>query len=316
MALVGCGADRARAPGPSIDAGTLKPAAPVSGAAIGGIQSLDLDANHVYVAARGDNTILALSKEGGATRVLAKVDPSDGTVDDVHVAGGAVTWLVRRPPGGQARRAAADADAGPSSLAFPVPPELVALAHRRVFYAFGAPGPDDVATRSALLRCETICQAIVDPKSLPDGPRPSTMAVTDTAIVWLEKKTLLHFTLPNGPLLKLLEFPAEGIARDVVADDVRAYWVENDSKIRSQEFATPRVGTRDVVGEQRRIGRLALDAGNVFWTDTGSGVVASTPKTGGDIRLLATEQPSPFALAIDESGVYWSTSEGVAVARR
>jgi hypothetical protein len=55
---------------------------------------------------------------------------------------------------------------------------------------------------------------------------------------------------------------------------------------------------------------LALDAGNVYWvnsgTDYGTGSVMKTSLTGGTPVTLASGEPSPWDVQVDGTHVYWS----------
>jgi hypothetical protein len=51
--------------------------------------------------------------------------------------------------------------------------------------------------------------------------------------------------------------------------------------------------------------RLALDAGQLYWTERDSGRVASMSIAGEDPVELATAELSPSQIAVDAAGVYW-----------
>ena len=53
---------------------------------------------------------------------------------------------------------------------------------------------------------------------------------------------------------------------------------------------------------------LALDAGNVYWTNSGIGTVNKIAKTGSTSTVLALTQSSPMAIAVDATNVYWANN--------
>jgi hypothetical protein len=52
--------------------------------------------------------------------------------------------------------------------------------------------------------------------------------------------------------------------------------------------------------------QVAVDAINVYWTDTGSGTIMSVPLAGGLPITLASGQHAPRGIAVDASNVYWA----------
>lgn len=52
---------------------------------------------------------------------------------------------------------------------------------------------------------------------------------------------------------------------------------------------------------------IAVDAGNVYWTDSQSQSVKMVPLTGGTPTTLATQQVAPLVMAVDDTSLYWTT---------
>ena len=59
---------------------------------------------------------------------------------------------------------------------------------------------------------------------------------------------------------------------------------------------------------------VAVDATNLYWTNSGSptdaawpdGTVMKMPLAGGEAVALASNQPGPFNLVVDATNVYWT----------
>jgi len=51
---------------------------------------------------------------------------------------------------------------------------------------------------------------------------------------------------------------------------------------------------------------VAVDQGRVYWTDFDRSRVLSVAKTGGKVATLASQQPGAFAIAVDDSHVYFT----------
>jgi hypothetical protein len=60
---------------------------------------------------------------------------------------------------------------------------------------------------------------------------------------------------------------------------------------------------------------LALDATNVFFADSGKGMIGRVAKTGGATQMLASGEPNVQGFAVDDTHVYWSSSVGNAIKR-
>ena len=53
---------------------------------------------------------------------------------------------------------------------------------------------------------------------------------------------------------------------------------------------------------------LALDAGNVYWTNNGFGTVNKVSKTGGGAAVLVATQSKPLGIAVDATNIYWANN--------
>ena len=70
-------------------------------------------------------------------------------------------------------------------------------------------------------------------------------------------------------------------------------------------------GSVSVLATTGRVGALALDADDVYWTETGaSGAIKAVAKTGGAPRVVVPVA-DPTALAVDATNVYWGSFAGI-----
>jgi hypothetical protein len=90
-------------------------------------------------------------------------------------------------------------------------------------------------------------------------------------------------------------------------DPVRpAFWAQT-----SNVFAAPVAGGSAVpIALATEPFGLAVDAANVYWTDTAIGQVMKMPKSGGTPVVLSTGGFSPLRITVDAANVYFSSSDG------
>jgi hypothetical protein len=60
---------------------------------------------------------------------------------------------------------------------------------------------------------------------------------------------------------------------------------------------------------------LALDATNLFFADSGKGMIGRVAKTGGATQMLVSGEANVQGLAVDDTHVYWSSFVGNAIKR-
>jgi hypothetical protein len=70
-------------------------------------------------------------------------------------------------------------------------------------------------------------------------------------------------------------------------------------------------GTTGSVSASTIFGGIATDSTNIYWGESGNGsapggVIKAIPLEGGDVTVLASCGCEPQAIAVDETGVYWT----------
>ncbi|HEX8793148.1 MAG TPA: hypothetical protein VF765_19525 [Polyangiaceae bacterium] len=87
-------------------------------------------------------------------------------------------------------------------------------------------------------------------------------------------------------------------------DANNAYWTNGDGSIRSVPLAGGTTATL-ATGLTQPMG-IAVDTQNVYAASQDGRVVSTPLSGGGTLTVLAQSQPTPYALAIDATNVYWS----------
>src|SRR5262245_61591142 len=70
-----------------------------------------------------------------------------------------------------------------------------------------------------------------------------------------------------------------------------------------------------IANAQEQPAGLACARDQLYWTNYGDGTIASAPKRGGCMRVLARNQLGPFAIAVDDAHVWWTNLDEGSVRR-
>lgn len=91
----------------------------------------------------------------------------------------------------------------------------------------------------------------------------------------------------------------------VVADETAVYWITEHNTVARLDRDKP-VGIPTILAtDQPSPTAIALTATHVLWTNAGDGTVRRVAKTGGTPETIASQQDDPVAIAADEAGIYW-----------
>ena len=99
-------------------------------------------------------------------------------------------------------------------------------------------------------------------------------------------------------------------AYPIAVDGVSAYWADSVGSVLKCAVggctSPTSLATSSLL--QGAAYGLAIDAGNVYWTNSGVGTVSMVSKTGTGATVLALGQNSPMGVAVDATSVYWANS--------
>jgi hypothetical protein len=96
-------------------------------------------------------------------------------------------------------------------------------------------------------------------------------------------------------------------ATAVVADGSAVYWGTSGRGV----LSVPVGGGSATTIATGSPWRFALDASNVYWTDTGNNGVMQAPRAGGSATTLAAGQGAPWGIAVDTKAVYWAAGGSI-----
>jgi hypothetical protein len=97
----------------------------------------------------------------------------------------------------------------------------------------------------------------------------------------------------------------------IAVDDENVYWITNHRLLRHAKVYSPASTGVVLAAQIVEPGGLTVRDGHVYFTDTNAGTVMSVRSDGCDGAVaIATGQSAPTAIAVDDSGVYWTNYGG------
>jgi hypothetical protein len=138
-----------------------------------------------------------------------------------------------------------------------------------------------------------------------DGGTPRAIAGTDDRVVVVVGDEIVSYdlTLALRTSLGVYQMPLH-----VAVNGTATYWTEGSTSTIWSSPALLPAPSMFTNGEPGCDGIVAQGQG-VYWTKLGSGQVRGQTSPAGASTIAATEV-SPWALAADDSGVYWLTANG------
>ena len=124
----------------------------------------------------------------------------------------------------------------------------------------------------------------------------------------------MQLELGNPPATNL----ASGLVspRSLAVDTTHVYFATNTWAVDEAIRRVPRTGGPvELLDDTGGAYAIAIDATHVYAADGAGGTIFRIPKTGGTPEVLATGQPYPFDIVVDNDAVYWSSETDASVAK-
>jgi hypothetical protein len=157
-----------------------------------------------------------------------------------------------------------------------------------------------------------------DPRVLAPQQFASSVAADDRSIYWPQ-------LLPAGKIMRAAKDggPQDPVAINqdvplsVTVDATHVYWGTAGSNGSGSVLRAPKSGgpPEEIARAQFRPTVLVARGDYIYWMNANQenqsdGMIVRAPKTGGKAVLLAVSL-NPFDMAVDDTNVYWSSTEGV-----
>ena len=145
---------------------------------------------------------------------------------------------------------------------------------------------------------------------------PSAIAVDRDRVYWVDARAL-RATVKSGGDTVLSLFSEGALSQVIAVDDANLYCALTEL---GEILQVPKAGgpPKQIIGEQQfglGILGIAVDSSAVYFTNHFTASVVVAPFVGPP-RIIATEQPAPYALAVRDGGVFWSRNNHPGVVMR
>lgn len=266
-----------------------------------GLTELASDDGALYVASEGtDASIIRIGKSDHSTATL-------GACSSVLHPFGIDDDAVYVPDQGSINALSKSGGAS-SRVATGVNPTSIAIANGSAYWVDGT---NDTTSPSVVYR-SPLDGSAQTPIAMPDGVRSQGGALgiaTDQQAVYVSfyDGDLVRIATADDSVTVL----TSGFVDSIAVDDMNVYFVvPGDSSWSLQ--SVPKVGgPTNTLTTSTLLAGLAVDSGFVYLADQGSGGrIVKVPVGGGDVEVVADQQPGPGSVVIDDTHVYWDCSDG------
>ncbi|XYH93005.1 hypothetical protein ACMHYB_34760 [Sorangium sp. So ce1128] len=263
--------------------------------------SMAVDATHVYWTV--DDQVLKVPLEGGSPVVLASglsapFSHTQGIALDADyaycIASYHAVWRV--PKSG-----------GPPVHIVSTVTSTANVAVDDDFVYMGEFGAEEVDGFAKIVKAPKTGGALTDVAETIDGV--DVIAIDAAHVYWINgsRERVYKVSKAGGSPVELFragERSFSGTYR-ISTSDTDVFWSSKRGIMRGPKDG----GAAVLLHLAGQVADMALDSENVYWTQWGSGV-AKSPLTGGELTLIAEDQPFPEAIAVDASHVYWINHDG------
>jgi hypothetical protein len=264
------------------------------------IQFVALDHDDVYWTDFAQNSVNAVPKAGGSMRVIA---PGRGNPSGLVVVGPTIYWTEFGS--GDVMSGAAAGGGSFTTLASKQDGAFdIAAARDAVYWT--------TVQSCSVARTEDGGKYHV----LVHAKQPFT-AITSTEddVFWvsIEEKIIARYQVSSGVTSQLLAVDAVDLPATLATDGKNVYYggtspaelAVSAISIKGGDPKTLFSTSCGDAGVTRCMGDVATDGDFVYFTSR-TGEVRKVPTAGGDAVTIASGQPRPFAIAVDDRCVYWS----------
>jgi hypothetical protein len=149
-------------------------------------------------------------------------------------------------------------------------------------------------------------------------PAPRALVTGSAAGYWLSESTLRSSTFamyPSTPATDLVT--NQPSAHAIAVDAFSIFWTNESGTVMTAPIDSPSHAPTTLASGLSRPWAIAALGSDVYFTTIGAdgAMIASVPKTGGPVTVIASHRKRPTSLAVDEQYLYWVDQEAGTVER-